>query len=62
MDISGYPQPISPSGLTEAGGEMLSDVIWGKKYKKGKRKRGEMQDKKEERGKRKKKKKKKKRN
>jgi hypothetical protein len=32
-------------------GEILADVIWGKKYEKKKRKRGKMYKKKEERGK-----------
>ncbi len=39
--------PPLPSG----GGEILANVIWGEKYEKAKRKRGEMFKKKGERGK-----------
>jgi hypothetical protein len=37
------------------GGDISANVIWGKKYETGKRKRGKMHDKKEEKGRKKKK-------
>jgi hypothetical protein len=44
--IGKYPPPPR--------GGISSNVIWGKKYEKGKRKKGKMRKKKEERGKKKK--------